>query len=251
MIKILFSIFFIFFSFNLFAAQKNTQIYWYLASSMTKPGKEIVDKFNKNSKDIKVNLITGGSGQLLSKILLSKKADIYTPASVSFMKKAEKDNVVEKSFLMLKQTPVFAISPKTNKKINRFEDLYNKEIRIAFGKENTMALGKLYKNIENKMDKNTQKKLRDNMVVKAINISQIVNYLKTNTVDAGILFDSTAKANNLKYIEIPKKFKVEAKVNTLLLNTSKNKQASEDFIKFIFENKRIFEKYGFNFIGKL
>jgi molybdate transport system substrate-binding protein len=89
------------------------------------------------------------------------------------------------------------------------------------------------------------------MVIKAINISQIVNYLKTNTVDAGILFDSTAKANNLKYIEIPKKFKFEAKVNTLLLNTSKNKQASEDFIKFIFGNKRIFEKYGFNFIGKL
>jgi len=61
-------------------------IYWYLAASMTKPAKEIVARFNEEHKD-KILLITGGSGELLSKIYAAKRGDLYTPAEESFLKR--------------------------------------------------------------------------------------------------------------------------------------------------------------------
>ncbi len=36
-------------------------IYWYLAASMAKPGKEVVKIFNSSESSFEVQLITGGS----------------------------------------------------------------------------------------------------------------------------------------------------------------------------------------------
>jgi len=90
------------------------EIYWYAAASATKPAQEIVEKFNFTSKETKVVLITGGSGELLNKILLSKVGDIYSPASFEFLKLAEDklDYVYDK---LLIQTIVIGLSSKWTK----------------------------------------------------------------------------------------------------------------------------------------
>jgi molybdate transport system substrate-binding protein len=224
------------------------EIYFYVASSMTKPANILVNKFNSQSSSFKVVLITGGSGQLLNKILLSRRADIYVPASQFFLNKAKNKGIVLQVKDLLYQTPVFGIAKKAENKIKNFDDLTNKNLQIALGKKNTMALGKIFLEIEAKLPENLKNQIRKNMKVEAINISQIVNYLKTNVVDAGILFDSTARVNNLKYVKIPDKFNKKIKVSVALLNLSNDEKKSKLFFEFIFKNKDIFKKFGFDVI---
>ncbi|MCP3899040.1 MAG: ABC transporter substrate-binding protein, partial [Desulfobacteraceae bacterium] len=88
---------------------------------------------------------------------------------------------------------------------------------------------------------------RSRVVVDAINISQIVNYLRTEMVDAGILFDSTAKANRLEFVLIPEKYNRKINVSTAILTFSPNSDKPSIFLKYLETKGDIFRKYGFEF----
>ena len=238
-------IIFVLLFFSFFQTLYAKDIYFYVASSMAKPAAELTEKFNLTHKN-KAVLITGGSGQLLNKILMSKKADIYIAASQFFLNKAKDKGIVIMTKDLLYQIPVFGLSKNNTKKISSFKDIYSKKLKIALGRPETMALGKIYLEIENKFPENIKKKILENKAVEAVNVSQIVNYLKSNVVDAGILFDSAARANNLKYVEIPKDYNKTEKVSVALLNLCKNRENAKELFDFIFENKNIFKKFGFN-----
>jgi len=222
-------------------------IYFYVAAAMTKPAKEIADIYNKKSEN-KVIVITGGSGQILNKIIFSEKGDLYLPASSYFHKKAMDKGIVKKYWPLLYQIPVFGLSKSGEKKIKNFEDLYRKNVKIALGNKNTMALGKIYENIEKKMTPEIIKGIRKNQVVEAVNISQIVSYLHANTVDAGIIFDSVARVNNFKFINLPADASIKEEAIISLLKYSKNPSLAEEFAKYVLNHKEVFKKYGFSVI---
>lgn len=222
------------------------EIYWYAAASATKPAQEIVEKFNFASKETKVILITGGSGELLNKILLSKVGDIYSPANLEYAKLAEEKLDYEYDKLLI-QTIVIGLSQNGEKKVKSFFDLFNKEIKIAIGNPDTMAIGKtFYKNIMPTLK--DKEKLKKNILIDPVNISQTVNYLKSNTVDAGLLFDSTAKANKLKYINLPKEYEFSDFYYIGITKFCSNKEEAYNFINFVRAQKEIFEKYGFEVV---
>jgi len=241
-ILILVSVFFYLIPHTLFAKE----IIWYLAAAMRKPGKEITQKFNAQGKT-RVYLITGSSGQLLSKIFFSKKGDLFTPSSTHFFNQSIKKGIVRKSHILLEQAPVIGLSKAGSKKIKCFSDLSKKGVKIALGNPKTMTLGKTYLQIEKKLGKIIAGRIRNNVIVEVININQVVNYLATDTVDAGIIFDSIGRVNQLNYILIPEQFKISAeKAYMIVLKCSKNIKATKQFEKFVFSQKNIFEKHGFH-----
>lgn len=172
-------------------------LYWYLAASMTKPGKEIVDLFNQGEHPFCVILVSGGSGQLLAKISSSRKGDLYTPAAMDYVKHVEKIGLLRSFVPLIVQTPVFALSASGKQKIRSWDDLTAAGVRIGLGNPKTMALGKSYEVIKEKIGAELTEQIAANKVVEGVNVSQIINYLKTDIIDAGIAFESTAKANNL------------------------------------------------------
>lgn len=223
-------------------------IYFYVASSMSKPANEVINNFNKVSKNFKVILLTGGSGQLLNKIVFSKKGDLYLPASKTFKDKAVKLGLVLESIDLLYQTPVFGLSENGKKKIKSFDDIVKKDVKIALGNPKTMALGKIFENIKLKLPKDIVLGIEKNCVVNAVNVAQIVNYLKTNTVDVGIIFDSVAKVHGFKYVTFPERATVKDVASVNLLKISSNIENAKIFLKYLLENKGIFKKYGFEVI---
>jgi len=244
--KFLLSLLICLFAFNAYAET----IYWYLGAAMTKPGKAIVEQYNKTHSD-KVVLILGGSGQLLNKIILSKKGDIYTPANEKYYKKALSENVIFEGEKILVQTPVFGISKRAESKITSFEDLTKPGIKIALGNPDTMAIGKTYQmEMEPKMPKEIAEKIRANIVIDPVNISQTINYVLSSTVDAGLMFDSVAKLNNLKYVEIPNEYNTMLTAYISLVKYSKNNDLAKSFLAYVRKNLHIFEEYGYNVVIK-
>lgn len=227
------------------ASAHSTDLYWYLASSMTKPGKELVTRFNNENHPFHVVLISGGSGQLLAKISSSKKGDLYTPAAMTYVQHVERIGLLASAVPLLVQTPVFALSTAGEQKINSWEDLTSPGVRIGLGNPKTMALGRSYEEIKNKMEPSVNAKFTANNIVEALNVSQIINYLKTGIIDAGITFDSTARANNLHYIAIPKAYRHQEIAPLIRLKSEADRTNSDLFIEFIAANMAVFEKHGF------
>jgi molybdate transport system substrate-binding protein len=222
-----------------------TELYWYLGASMTKPGQEITKLFNKGNPAFSVVLITGGSGQLLSKISAAGKGDLYTPAGLHYVKKTEKLGLLKNYSRLIDQTPVFALSASGQKKIHTWDDLTTPGVRIGLGNPATMALGRSYLKIQKKMGPELATTFKQNMVVETMNVSQVINYLKTDIIDAGIAFDSTAKANQLQYIKIPQKYNHVETAPLITLTNETNSDNTEYFIQFIRNHLDIFIKYGF------
>ena len=87
--------------------------------------------------------------------------------------------------------------------------------------------------------------IRNKTIIKAVNVSQIVNYLKTGAIGAGTIFDSVARANRMAYIEIPDRYNVKVRAFFMKLTTGKSPKAVEDFEAYVFSHAAVFEKYGF------
>jgi molybdate transport system substrate-binding protein len=221
------------------------ELYWYLGASMTRPGQEITKLFNKNNPSFSVVLITGGSGQLLSKISAAGKGDLYTPAGLHYVKKTEELGLLKNYSRLIDQTPVFALSAGGQKKIHTWDDLATPGVRIGLGNPATMALGRSYLKIRKKLGPELVAAFEQNMVVKTMNVSQIINYLKTDIIDAGIAFDSTAKANQLHFIKVPQKYNHVETAPLITLTSETNSDNTRLFIQFIYNHLDIFMKHGF------
>lgn len=232
-----------------FAAKK--EVIWYVAASMTKPAQAMVDKFNAENQDMEIVLNVGGSGELLSKITASKVGDFYTPASTSFLVKAKDAGVVTKETPLLQQLPVFGLSKSGVNKIKTFTDAAKPGLKVALGNPETMASGKTWVEMEKKMPEDIVKGIRANTQVEALNINQVQNYITTDVVDVGLIFDSMAKNNKIPYVEIPMEYNIAETSHLVQLNTSKNSQEDLDKVqKFIYDNFSIFENAGYTPAGE-
>ncbi len=221
--------------------EKSPGMYWYCAASMKKPAQEVVNLYNQSGG--RVILITGGSGQVLNKMMSSGLGDIYTPASNHFAEVARKKGIVLEEKPLVEQTPVFAYSEKTT--VTDFNDLWNKKLKIATGNPKSMALGRTWIAIEKKLPLDIQKGFEKSITVTPVNISQTVNYFKTETIDAGLVFDSVARVNNLPYIAIPDRYNQVERASLMLVTFTSSKNEAQEFITFIRKHKNIFREHGF------
>lgn len=221
-------------------------VYWYLAASMSRPGREVVETYNRQSRSSRVLLIIGGSGQLLSKLALAKRGGLYTPASEGFLNKAKQKGLVRHHRLLLYQVPVFALSSRGQQRIRTFDDLQQSGVNVVLGNPKTMALGASYLKIEAKMGDAVAGRIRRNARIRALNILQIVNYLKTDVVDAGIVFKSVAKSNQLAMVEIPAAMNIRNEAHLIRLTFSADNEAEiSRFERYVLERSDIFKRHGF------
>jgi ABC-type molybdate transport system substrate-binding protein len=216
---------------------------WFLASSMIRPGKEVVELFNKKQNRYNVRLITGGSGDLLSKIVLSEYGGIYTPASRMFLKLAKDKGVVNTYFPFLEQKTVFALGRNIKDNKLKFDKICSGKYTIIYGNPKVMALGGIYLKFKAKLPEILKKSIKDSPL--GVNAVQIVNYLKNGNIDVGFIFKPIAEMNNLSYVEIPDKYEFSDTAYLISLNNTENKSAVNAFEKFLFNNREIFQKYGF------
>jgi len=226
----------------------SAEIYWYVAASMSRPGEEVVQRYNRSQDEHEVVLISGGSGQLISKIRASGRADLYLPASRHFFRQAQEYALVQASTPLINLWPVFGLNPKSKSTYATLEDLGTPDTRLALGNPKTMALGALFEGIEGKLPPELATKLRRNTLVDSMNIQQNVSYLHQGIVDAALLFSSVAKAHNLPYIEIPRRWNVAAQAVLVELTSSSNPQAVADFAAFVIKQGDLFRKYGFDVV---
>jgi molybdate transport system substrate-binding protein len=163
---------------------KQEQSMTVFCGSASKPAMEKIARLFEKETNIKVNLIFGGSGTLLSQIELSKQGEIYVPGSPDYMVIGEnKKLLIEDSDRIVSYLVPAIITPKGNPaNIQSLEDLTKPGTRVGIGNPETVCLG-LY-SIELLEKNGMMEKVLGNVVTFGASCSKTANLVAMNQLDA-------------------------------------------------------------------
>jgi molybdate transport system substrate-binding protein len=113
------------------------------AGAASKPPTEEAAKLYEQKTGIKIELVFGGSGYVLSQMKLAKQGDIYFPGSSDYMEKAKRDGDVladsEKVIVYL--VPAINVTKGNPLGIRSLQDLTRPGLRVAIANPEGVCVG--------------------------------------------------------------------------------------------------------------
>ncbi|NQU03589.1 MAG: molybdate ABC transporter substrate-binding protein [Syntrophaceae bacterium] len=111
--------------------------------SASKPAMEEAARVFQSETGIKVGLNFSGSGTMLSQLKLSKRGDIYLPASPMYMDMAIKNGIIDPDTVKIVAylVPVINVQKGNPKNIRTLSDLVRPDVTIGIGNPETVCVG--------------------------------------------------------------------------------------------------------------
>ena len=242
-------VFFLTFFSSFVQAQENSLLIFAGAASKP-PTEEIAATFTKKT-GIKVDLVFGGSGYVLSQMILGKQGDIYFPGSSDYMELAKKKNVI---FPDTEKIAVYLVSSinvvKGNpKNIKSLKDLLKPGIKVAIANPEGVCVGAYAVEI---IEKNFTAKEKTMFKANLINYTESCEKTATaialKTVDAVIGWSVFQYWNPSQIETIKLQAKEIIRIGYIPIAVSKftkNQKLAQKFIDFLLskEGKSVFKKY--------
>ena len=221
------------------------------AGAASKPPTEEAAKVYESKAGVKVDLLFGGSGYVLSQMMLGKKGDLYFPGSSDFMETAKEKGVVynetEKKVVYLVSS--INVRKGNPKNIRKLSDLTAPGLRVAIARPDTVCVG-LYavEIIEKNLTKEQIRALRKNIVNYTESCEKTATVISLNTVDA-VLGWSVFQHWDPERIETVHLAKEEITrvgyIPIAISKYTKERVSGQKFIDFLLsdEGKAIYRKY--------
>ncbi len=210
---------------------------------------EIGREFSTNT-NIRISYNFGGSGTLQQQIESGAPVDIFASAGEPQM-----DALAEKGLIDPALTKTFALNqivmivPAGSKiDVSDFQDLKKSDVKkIAVGNPKTVPVGQYAQQIFDSME------LTDSVQPKLVfaeNVRQVLEYVISGEVDAGIVYSTDAKIGDDKIntkATAPENSHKPIVYPIAIIKDSKNSPNAKAFIDFVFSQKgqEILRKHGF------
>lgn len=213
------------------------------------PMKEIADLYEQET-GIKVYLLYGSGGTLLSQIELTRKGDIYLPGSPDYIIKARNKNLIfpDSTRQVCYLIPTI-ITPKGNPKgIRTLQGLGNSGMKVGIGNPDTVCMGLYALEL---LEKNHQlEQVMKNVVVYGGSCSKTANLAALNKVDAIIGWRVLHFWNPDKMDFIPLEPECLPRISYIPITIpvyAQDKDESQKFIDFVIseKGKQIYQKWGY------
>jgi molybdate transport system substrate-binding protein len=233
------------------SSAKVTEITVSAAASLKDALEAIEPLYPEKNPEVKITYNFGSSGSLQQQIEQGAPVDIFISAA-----KKQIDALQQKD-LLLKETrrdlltnQIVLIVSTDNTKIKSFKDLTtNSAKKIALGEPESVPAGQYAQETLNslKMFAGVKSKF-----VYAKDVRQVLNYVATGNVDAGVVYYSDAKiSDRVKIVETAPKDSHALIIYPLaVLKDSKQPEAAKKFAQFLSnsEAETVFKQYGFTMV---
>lgn len=217
----------------------------------SKPATEEAVKLFEKQTGVAVDVSFGGSGFVLSQMVLARLGDIYFPGSSDYMEKAKKQGHVfaatEKIVVYL--VPAINVQRGNPKNIKTLKDLTRPGIKVAIANPDGVCVG-LYavEIMEKNFNQEEKKNFKHNLVNYTGSCSKTASAISLNTVDAVIGWRVFEYWDPARIETIPLKASEITRVGYIPIAIStftKQRQLAQQFIDFMMadEVKAIFRKY--------
>ncbi|MDO8734671.1 MAG: molybdate ABC transporter substrate-binding protein [Elusimicrobiota bacterium] len=226
------------------------ELLFFCGAAVAVPIREIIKNYEKET-GVKVNVIYGGSGTLLSQMELTNRGDVYLCGSPDYIKIGEERGLlIDGTDKIISYLVPAIIVPKENpKNIQKLEDLSKKGVRIGMGNPATVCLG-LY-GVELLEYNNLLEKVLPNVAVFAKSCEDTATVCVLKKVDAIIGWDVFESWNprDIMWIKIDKK-KIPrlAYIPIAIPVFVKDRKLAENFIDYVLASDKggkIFKKWGY------
>ncbi|GAA0426754.1 molybdate ABC transporter substrate-binding protein [Virgibacillus salarius] len=197
--------------------------------------------------DLKINF--GGSGSLQRQISQGAPVDIFFSAAVDkFDRLIDEGKIAKEDGVDLLGNELVLVVPKIKRStITSFQDLVKKEVgKISIGIPESVPAGNYAK--ESLKEMNIWKDI-ESKIVYAKDVRQVLSYVETGNVDAGMVYNTDAIVSNKVNIVSKANSETHSPITYPIgiIKTSKDNKAAKDFYNYLQTNKalKVFEEYGF------
>ncbi|MBE9040830.1 molybdate ABC transporter substrate-binding protein [Oscillatoriales cyanobacterium LEGE 11467] len=191
----------------------------------------------------------GSSGSLQQQIEQGAPVDVFISAAAREMNRLqEKSLLLDRTRQDVLTNQIVLIVSKKNDAITRFEDLATAKVdRIALGQPDSVPAGKYAREVL--IDRSLLAAV-ESKAIYSKNVRQVLGYVATNNVDAGIVYRTDAAISpQVKIVAIaPQDSHSPVVYPIAVLGNSSQVEAATDFVEFITGDRArtVFEKYGFS-----
>ncbi|MEX1119557.1 MAG: molybdate ABC transporter substrate-binding protein [Terrimicrobiaceae bacterium] len=205
----------------------------------SKPPTEEVAKLYERKTGIKVDLVFGGSGYVLSQMKLARRGDLYFPGSSDYMEKAKRDGDVfpdtEKVIVYL--VPAINVQKGNPRGIRALKDLTRPGLKVAIANPEGVCVGAYAVEIlEKEFTDDEMTAFRKNLINYTESCEKTATAISLKMADAVIgwsVFEhwdpQRIETISLHKDEIPRMGYIPIAISTF----SKNRAAAQSFIDFL------------------
>lgn len=169
----------------------------YVAAGMQKPMDEIIQSFKEQTKaNVAVNY--GPSGGLFAQIEQGQPCDLYYSADWIYIDKLEQSDKVEKSEKFLNDNIVLITSKTGKDKVAKMEDLAKSGVTLVIADPQAPVGAYSKKGLEGL---GLWDKVSPNIKALPTTVNQVAIMVKEDQLDAGLVYSSTAKANDMEAVD--------------------------------------------------
>lgn len=216
------------------AGTEVNRLFMFCAAGMRPPVEVIAAEYEK-AYGVHVELLYGGSNTLLSQMEISNVGDLYLAADESYTQLAQQKGLVVEELPIALMRPVIAVASGNPKQIRSVEDLLRSDVRVALGNPDQAAVGKAARELlgESGHWLALENHVRDSGVFKPT-VNEVANDVKLGSVDAGIIWDSTAaQYPDIEAIRTPELDKGSARITLAVMASSKAPTTALRFARFL------------------
>ncbi len=218
--------------------------------SVSKPAIEEAGEVFEEKTGIRVNLHFGGSGTMLSRMMMSNTGDLYIPAAPDYMSKAGSKGIIypDTERILTYLVPAIGVQKGNPKDIRSLDDLTEKDVSIGICDPENCVIGEYAVEI---FEKNKLiSKIKPNIVTHAASASKTAALIPFGKVDAILIWRVIGNWNpeNMDIVlidpaEIPRIAYASGAVSTF----TTDKKAAGEFLDFLAseEGQKIFTKWGY------
>lgn len=212
----------------------------FAAAGLQKPMDQVIQSFQEQTgATVAVNYAS--SGALYAQIEQGQPCDLYYSADWIYIEKLAQAGKTEETYKFLNDSLVLITSETGKSKINKLEDLAKPGISVAIG-DPLAPVGQYAKNAL--INLGLWDKVSPNIKAMPSTVNQIVIMVKKDQVDAGLVYSSTANANEIEPTQvIDQKYTGEIVFGTAVIKGGQTELAKA-FAQHASNNVSIFEQYG-------
>lgn len=216
------------------------------AASLQDALNEMTSAFEKENPNVAINYNFGSSGSLQQQIAQGAPVDLFFSAAEDKFDQLVEEGLIEDNGMNLLGNEIVLVVPKdADIRMNSFTDI-SKANKISIGTPESVPAGKYAKETLENLD---VWKSIEGKTVFAKDVRQVLTYVETGNVDAGIVYKTDALVSSKVEIAATAKENTHAAIiyPAGIIKSSSHKKEAKLFYEYLQneESRKTFEKYGF------
>lgn len=238
------------FGFGVARAEERLMVF---AGAASKPPTEEAAALFEKKTGVKVDLTFGGSGYVLSQMILGKKGDIYFPGSSDYMELAKKKDVVfpETERYVVYLVPAINVQRGNPKNIKSLKDLTKPDLKVAIANPEGVCVGAYaVEIIEKNFTPEEKAQFRKNLINYTESCEKTATAISLKAADAVVGWRVFQYWDIDRIETIPLKKEEISRIGYIPIAISKftqNRELAQKFIDFLLsdEGKAVYRKYNY------